>query len=115
MLDYYLSDLRTLGGKDDDGAAKPEDVKIFIVECLGETRAKIQEFDKQVGFSAYDRTIPAIFVFASGQAKPVAAFTYDTGAGFYGASLKRQVVDLLGEPKASEQAPSVGGHAAMPP
>ena len=99
MLDYYLSALRTLESEGDDASVNPADVKIFIIEGHGDTRALIRKVDKQFGSKGFDGTIPAIYIFTSGKSEPVKTYTYETGAGSYGASVKQQVVELLTEPK----------------
>lgn len=97
MLDIYLGGLRTLKKQQkessDAGTANPEDVKIFIVECREDTRAKVREFDKQCALKAADGSIPVLYVFHL--KKPVKTYTYCQDPGPNGIELKSLVENLL--------------------
>jgi TPR repeat protein len=97
MLDIYLTGIRTFKKKQAGGSvantANADDVKILIVEGRADTRAKVQEFDKQCQLKAYDGTIPVLYVFHLG--KPVKTYTYDNNPGPNGKELKSLVESLL--------------------
>lgn len=97
MLDIYLSGLRTYkkqqAKSSDANTINAEDVKIFIVECREDTRAKVREFDKQCQLKVYDGTIPVLYVFHLEEL--VKIYTYGQSPGPNGEALKLLIEGLL--------------------
>ena len=101
MLDIYLNGLRTIKRQSADSGVKalnPDDVKIFIVECREDTRARAREFNRENNLDKHDGSIPVIYVFHMGRL--VETYTYMKSPGPNGEALKSLVERLLmKEPK----------------
>lgn len=98
MLDKYLTGVRSIKRQQNltatSIAINPDEVKIFILTCWDDTRAKVREFDKNFKLQKHDGRIPVIYVFHKG--KLVGKYTLYEDLGEEGGNLKSLAENLVG-------------------